>query len=370
MKKEEKRLVSLRLVLAVQQHGNANFTGYIIQVLNLLSDGPHELKPSLLYGFMKAGSANKDRVEKFLASYIATQTDPDTLHAISVLEESLPALLQPGEYGGPTDIDVEKRMTELNQMLNTVWYQCPTKVWSPKIPNKPQALFKDDKSGRAWIINEKGLNELSALPSHLDYDYKFEMSFYGEHPVIAVGLQRTLRADPYYKGSYGLYLALHEGFHHFVQSGSWQRESNGQRGDRFPGVIQARYYRRMAYENLKKAVLEGGRSEFVKKAAYWYGKWKSEFAGEVPQVVDRHEGTAMYYDVMAVARAHKGCGASNNDVLAFIQTNYDMFFETPTDTDKEGYNIGGLSGVLLWTQGKSNWQTRVVGGLSPVDILF
>ena len=368
--KEEKRMIALNLALAIQKHGNPNFTGYIIQTLNLLQEGPHDSKPLLLYSFMKAGSANKDRVEKFLMTYKATQTDADTLHAIGVLEESLPALLQLGEHGDPTDIDAKKRMSELNKMLKTVWYQCPEKVWSPSIPHKPQALFKDDNSRSAWLINETGLQDVPSIPSRLDYDYKFEMSYFGKRPVIAIGLQRTLRADPYYKGSYGLYLALHEGFHQFVQTGSWKREGNGQRGERFPGQDQARYYRRMAYEFLKKAVLDNENSNHIKKAAFWYNKWKNEFASEIPQVVDRHEGTAMYYDVMAVARAHQGCGANSGNILGFIQNNYDMLFETPTDTDKEGYNIGGLAGVLLWLQGKTNWQDRVVKGASPVDLLF
>lgn len=370
LKKPEKMMGVLELIRMIQEHGSPNFTTYIIRNLTALENGSHILKPMFLYGFMKAGSVNKERIEKFLAAYKSKQTDQDTLHSIGVLEESLTALWQIEEQGDPTAIDVEKRVKDLNKMISTVWYQCPSKVWKPSIPVRPQALFKDDKTGKAWLINEDGLKEVESLPAHLDYDYKFEMSYLGERPIIALGLQRTLRNDPYYKGSYGLYLAFHEGFHQFFQTSNWKVSGNTQRGDHYPGRPLPRYYRRMVYEHLKKAVLENNSMEHIKKAAFWYKKWKTEFSDEIIQVVDRHEGVAMYYDVMAVARAHQGCDADSNSVLAFIQNNYDMFFEAPTNTDKEGYNLGGLAGVLLWQQNLGAWQSAVVNGKSPLDLLF
>ncbi|MGE0529191.1 MAG: hypothetical protein AB7G93_20225 [Bdellovibrionales bacterium] len=370
MSKPEKRLVAVSFGLAVQQYGNSNFVGYIITALSQLQNGPSDLKPLLLYGFMKAGLSNKKRVEAFLTSYKTTQSDPDTLYAIGVLEEALPSVLQAAALGNPTQIDVQQRISELARMVNTVWYQCPASVWRPKISKEPQALLMDRETRQTWIINKDGLSETGSLPAHLDYEYTFEMSYLGDRPTIAIGLRNTFGKDLLYKGSYSLYLVFHEGFHHMFQSGGWKKESSAQRGNRFPGDFRPRYYRRMAYEHLKRAVLENGRLIHLRKAAFWYRRWKAEFAGETLQVVDRHEGTATYYDVMAVARAHLGCGASKPDVMRFIQANYDMFFETPTGMDNEGYNIGGLAGVLLWFQNRSQWQEKVVRGASPVDLLI
>ena len=330
----------------------------------------HSLKYAFIQSLQKSGVENEERVMGFLTSFRTLQSDPSILRKIDSMIDNLPQLLAQHEFKPKKIFSFKDRVEELNTKINTSWYQCLEKIWKPSLSHSPQAIFRDDQSGDSFLVNENGAS-LVSLPNNLDYDYKFRMSYLGSRPVIAIGLRRTLRLDPYYKGSYGLYLAFHEGFHHIFQSreNGWARDKSFQRGDRYPDNWRPRYYRRMLYESLKKAFL-GNNSNSLGQATFWYNKWKKEFPGEVPQSVDRQEGVATYYDVMSVVNSILGCRATRIEMFAFIRKNFNMFIETPSDFNSEGYNIGGLSGILMWNPEQLDWQDRVVAGESPVEILL
>ncbi|MCB9026764.1 MAG: hypothetical protein H6625_10635 [Bdellovibrionaceae bacterium] len=360
---------SIFLVNALSSHGKPEATGFVLETLNALKGSNSPLKPLLIYCLMKAGLKNKDRVGNFLSDYKLEDTDPDTLHAIGVMMEFLDANLSYAENGNPNDVDVDERVAELAKMIQRPWYQCSKKLWSFN-PN-PQAIFIDSKTQQAWNLTQSGLQELESIPSHLTYDFKFTFSNYNNAPAIAVDLRKTFGSDPHYKGNYGLYLALHEGFHQMYQSRQrFVADKGFQSGSHYPPKVEPRYYRRMMYDYLKSA-LKGSVDRFtaLSKAKYWYNKWRTEFPGELSQNVDRHEGTAMYYDVLAVAIGHKGCSASKSQIISFINKNYDKFFQTPNDFRDEGYNIGALSSLQLWIDG-DNWVNTVAQGKSPLEILF
>jgi len=221
------------------------------------------------------------------------------------------------------------------------------------------------------LLSSSGIQEVQSIPKHLNYDFKFDFTSYQNKPVLGIGLQRTFSGDPFYKGSYALYLAFHEGFHLFIQnSKDWLPDSNFQRGDTLPGKVESRFYRMMLYENLKMALLKDENEVYLGKAAFWYNKWNREFPEEASQSVDRHEGVPTYYDTMAVTRSFLGCGANSKEVKSFLRENFDMFFEKPDGLSKEGYMIGGLAGIHLWILEDSSWQRRVLSGESPLTILF
>ncbi len=360
---------SIYLVGALSSYGKPEATGFVLETLNSLKGTSSPLKASLIYCLMKAGLKNKDRVGNFLSDYKLEDKDPDALHAIGVMMEALEAYLSYGENGNPNDVDVDERVSQLAKMIQRPWYQCSSKLWSFN-PN-PQAVFIDSKTQQAWNLTQAGLQELDSIPSHLSYDFKFTFSHYNNNPAIAVDLRKTFGSDPYYKGSYGLYLALHEGFHQMYQSRSkFVADKGFQSGSHYPPKVEPRYYRRMIYDYLK-AALQGSidQTTALGKAKYWYNKWKTEFPSELSQTVDRHEGTAMYYDVLAVAVGHKGCDASKSEIISFINENYDKFFQTPNDFRDEGYNIGALSSLQLWVSG-GNWADQVAQGKSPLALLF
>ncbi len=360
---------SIYLVNALSSYGGPESTGFVVETLEQIKDTKSPLKASLIYSLMKAGVRNKDRVASFLESYRQNQNDPDAIHAIDILMEGLGAMLEYGENGDPNDVDIDERVSEISEKIKRPWYQCSSKMWSFN-PN-PQALFIDPETQRAWHLSQSGLAELDSIPSNLAFDFKFDFSRYENKPAIAINLRKTFGSDPYYKGSYALYLALHEGFHQIFQAGDkWVDDEGFQSGSHYPPKVKPRYYRRMIYQYLK-SVLQGRieRRVGLGKAKYWYNKWKSEFPDELLQNVDRHEGTAMFYDVLGVAIGHLGCQATKNEVTNFINENYDKFFQTPQDFRDEGYNIGALSSMQLWLL-QSPWVNEVAQGKSPLESLF
>jgi hypothetical protein len=365
----EVMMLHLTLFSALQKHGTPEFTSYLLYLLEQTKGKESTMRNMVIYSLLTCGKSNVARVKEFLNAYRKTQTDKDTVHAIGVFLEAIDAQIYRAENPPPAEVNVPARVEEMAGRLRTSWYQCPGKIWPHNM--QPQAVFIDTDGNRAWLVNEAGLKALPAVPENLTHDFKFDFSEYENRPAIAVKLQSTFGSDAEYKGSYALYLAFHEGFHHMFQQGEWMSDGNFQRGDRYPADYKSRYYRRMMYENLKKALMEPAtKSTSVGRASYWYQKWTSEFASEIPQAVDRQEGVAMFYDVAAVSLGHVGCQSGKAEVANFIRSNYDMFFQIPEGFDNEGYNVGGLATMQLWLGNQADWQLSIIRGKSPVELLL
>lgn len=368
-KEPNQMMTQLTLFSVLQKHGSPEFTSYLLYLLDQAKGKDSTMRPMIVYSLLKCGKANVGRVKEYLNGYRKTQTDKDTFHAIGVFLEGIDAIVYQAENPTPTAADIPARVSEMANRLRTSWYQCPGKIWPHN--KKPQAVFVDSEGNRAWIVNETGLKQLNSVPDYLTHDFKFDFTEFENRPAIAVTLQRTFDSDGAYKGSYALYLAFHEGFHHMFQRDDWVRDGNFQRGDRYPSEFKSRYYRRMMYENLKKALMEpANKATHISHASYWYQKWTSEFASEVPQAVDRQEGVAMFYDVTAVSLGHVGCQTGKAEIANFIRSNYDMFFQIPEGFDNEGYNVGGLATMQLWLENQNDWQTSIIRGKSPMELLL
>ncbi len=182
-----------------------------------------------------------------------------------------------------------------------------------------------------------------------------------------------------------LTIAVHEAFHRLVQP-SWVKDSQSSlRGTEVPIQVNPRLYRRMLFDRLREAFLNPSRREILLgQARFWFEKWKKEYPNEVHNTTDGYEGTAKYVEAISGALMKLGCEASEAVLRSAIEVAIDSTIGDSSDKyfgysesgkvfelDGEGYDIGGLSAMILrFDFPQRNWWREVANGATPLEILL
>lgn len=180
-------------------------------------------------------------------------------------------------------------------------------------------------------------------------------------------------------------LLVHEAFHACDQSHEhWNKsDKGGSEVDRFSQKTEEcspRKYRAYTRYYLEEALREETNSAAYKislqKAVWWNKKYKEDFPEEfrVANVTDIKEGSAEFVTIRAQALLETGCQAGEEELQKAYSEHYlksrgrDMkVLPTP---DLESYLIGSLASALLEKSSSPEWQKRVDGGASPIQLLL
>ena len=256
--------------------------------------------------------------------------------------------------------------------------KCPERIWSNYNWNELNIVFLYPSQSSSWIwdidpnvIRKIDNRRLPSRSSGLLYDF-FEID---GQSTQSLNMENGPSNDELFQ------LGVHE-FFHIQEQGGWPGKYGSEqpyyqnRGTTYPIDARPRYYRRMLFDNLE-GYFASNNEEYLKKAKYWFDRWAGEYPDEIILSTDTREGTAYYVETMAWALADLGCTATEeqlkNHVLAQVRN---MFGDSVSGhilaLDREGYDIGGLSSLILRFNNTDlpDWNQKMAEGDSPLEVLF
>jgi hypothetical protein len=258
---------------------------------------------------------------------------------------------------------------QVSQQLTTAFLKCPDKIWPAYNWSKMSILFVANESqSYIWRGSTRKLDPLDKglVPSEARAGTFAYLTFEGQK---AVSLKMSSDANQIFN------MAAHEGFHHLGQTGWAQRHAG--RGTDYPILAKPRLYRRMLFMRLKENFLaKNSAPQSLRKAAYWFNRWKSEFPGENLATADGYEGTARYVELMSSQVAGFGCAASDETLYTSLSSSLDDLMGhsisgESLSLDGEGYDIGSLAAFTLrFFAADKTWFAKMQTALTPVDILL
>jgi hypothetical protein len=194
--------------------------------------------------------------------------------------------------------------------------------------------------------------------------------------VLMQSLPPEQMSDGYDYATETLSLALHEAFHAFGQK-DFFKEENVTRDGSITIKAEPRLYRKMIITRLAEAILNpASKNQKLALASYWYGKYNSEFLTESQSVkhFDRIEGSASYVESMTRILSAASCSLSSQEFLnsvnkeiAKVQSQLSYMSLSPSS---ESYKLGFLSGLLLKYGNVAAWESKVIAGQTPLEILM
>ncbi|MEZ5308555.1 MAG: hypothetical protein R2684_15530 [Pyrinomonadaceae bacterium] len=171
---------------------------------------------------------------------------------------------------------------------------------------------------------------------------------------------------------------FHEGFHYFIQNSEkgWVEGAKDTvrfpRATTYPLQSNPRIYRNHIFKLLIKAYSsEEMRARYLRDAAFWFNKYKTEFPAELEQIrsTDRIEGTARYAENASLVAINHGFDAKSKDMAAFLATTYGDLPYLDT-LSQEAYELGYVAGLHLDMINKC-WKNEIHHHeISPLEILF
>lgn len=261
--------------------------------------------------------------------------------------------------------------------LANVMGNCAGRVWPGYDWRELTVVLGDAGQPTHFLVNGGKVEEIAAskLPAHL-FGSPYEFFVHEGRRGLAVsasawsqtiGLEEEGRLVPDVIG-----LAAHEGFHNHGQS-TWASR-RGSRGTEIPVRWEPRFYRQMAYLNLRAALLKA-RPEALPRAAYWHSRWASGFAREVLASTDGYEGTANFVEHVTVALSSLGCQASEAELSQELRRRAkaelpESMSDGRPSLDGEGYKMGVHAALLLREMGNQAWYQEMKAGRTPVDVLL
>ncbi len=259
-------------------------------------------------------------------------------------------------------------MTTVTNLFKAPMLQCPERIWPNYNWSKLQVVFVYPSSDTSWLWSgsDQSIKDVrnDQLPSAaLESGYEF----FELNNLSSVSIDMENEDEPFQ-------LAVHEFFHDQGQKN--EVDPAGLRGTDYPIQPEPRIFRAMLKQRLYEALQESSRekrTDSLKKAAYWYQKWKSEYPEEFNSSTDGYEGTATYVEYMAVAIADKGCDAPIDIILSTAsQELIKSEADTPTTLmlDGEGYEIGAAASLLLRANSQIDWFSQISLGMPPTEILL
>lgn len=268
--------------------------------------------------------------------------------------------------------------TEVHGYVAKVWPDAG-RIWPGVVLKDRRIILGDGRAAR--LITVDGVKDLSAadLAQH-----KIEVPHSGSlyttwegHPAVVIN-----SADPAYaqeardgRASLSQILfgaATDELFHSWQQRG---KPVNELRGTEYPLAVTPRLYRAMLYDDVVAAYRDPKqRRERLGGAAYWYGRWQKEYAGEAKRAAatDAAEGAAGYFDAVSAAMARGADRADRADMrehIAYEPLDQNLDPRRLT-VDGEAAPLGAIAGLLL-DEAKKPWQRQAAqGGQTPVALLL
>jgi hypothetical protein len=254
-------------------------------------------------------------------------------------------------------------------------YECPDRLWLGSADGFApiRIVLLSERRNRAFIVDARSVRpiDLSVVPPSLRTS-GFAAGELDGAPVLAVSLDtgeadddrlRALGADVWHGSAAAL--ALHEAFHIYSGQRAWVH-SGGSRGAAYPERVAPRYLRAALERELASVVR--GPGEDLGPAAHWQQRYETEETSEAERLrdVDRLEGSARYFEIMALALADVGCDATDaaleEDAIAHLSllVNGDDF-----NPQLEPYDLGALAGLLLH-RGSEGWEADIEGGETMV----
>lgn len=290
------------------------------------------------------------------------------LSVVIVIATSITAFAQ-------VQLDIQK----IGKALSATMLECPERVWPNYNWKEVNVLISSD--GQSPVVWRGENGQISILSnSQIPADafngvYSF-LSFEGRKSVAFFANLDFLTNFGNESNRQALETIIHEGFHNIEQV-RWQSKLVNQRGTLYPASSIPRLYRRMMFDRMKEYFISKGHSvASLAMAAYWYEKWKSEFAHEYRNSMDRIEGTARYVEYISSVLADFGCESSESNIYNAIvnKLNTEMGYSVSGSyfqLDAEAYDLGSLAGFILrFIKKDTTWYQQAVLGHTPMDILF
>ncbi|EUM08119.1 hypothetical protein L465_03651 [Enterobacter sp. BIDMC 29] len=278
------------------------------------------------------------------------------------------------------DITTEEYVNSIYSATRQAWPVLEN-VWDTHVYRQLRLIVADDHN--AWAIDSKSLTKLpysEIQQRHLPVDYMHyqEIQWPDSRPTIYVSLGTTLppeekaRFQSETKPVPALFnVATHEAFHFFVQANVWKKISpdNDSRATLYPVQGTPRFFRNSIIRSLY-ATLQGDQNG-LGHARYWFDLWKKLYPDDANRIrqTDVDEGSARYVEIAAEIIAQGQRFNTAEFQHALINKMKDEINFIYTHSDSESYPIGALSGFILDMK-KMKWQSSVVQGMPPLDILL
>ena len=261
-------------------------------------------------------------------------------------------------------------------------------LWPDNAVVGQSAVVEGLGSGKFWLIVPDGTVTPISKKEVSSYGivrnaYADGFSFFDGGMYLAVAeehLTNYLKWQKYlHLGTHDAFLFFtHEGFHKLEQGSSkWGKMSRvPNRGRReFLEDTPARAKRAMLQKQLLKAVSEPGDAGLILDALATYADYKAKFPEDYGNsfYFDRVEGAAYYYELITGLYSGYPDQVRNKDdldrALALLATREDIYVWN--GLVKEGYIIGGFSGVLL-DRLEDNWKERLMNDpdATPLEMLY
>lgn len=259
---------------------------------------------------------------------------------------------------------------------------CSEKIWPSFSLNKLNVFFVQTKSPsymldfkQSKLVKIKRSDLPKAVEKNLYFPFiwneKTSVAFNFTYPLfpipVPISTKRKIISET----------MVHESFH-FVQQTDWQRDRH-LRGMDYPLSFEPRLFRKMLFDHLLKYFnSKGGELDSLKKAAYWYHRWKMSYPNEVAYSTDDYEGSAAYVQHIYNLLANYSCEVSEEELLKGVISQVMPSRAQAMDPtlsslslSQEGYSIGALSFFILrWLNKTPNLFERIRLGESPLDVLF
>ena len=277
---------------------------------------------------------------------------------------------------GASGRDVDEALLEvkaLTEKFHRTMIQCPNRIWSDYSWDgfKIVLLYPERDMAWVWDATANSLSEIDveSLPpeaSLSSYAF-FELDDHPGQPLMSLNKRLLETHDQMFR------FGVHEFFHRQGQT-DWIRKSEG-RGTPYPVSAEPRLHRRMLFDSLIQH-LETGEPQYLNAARYWFDRW-SEDTLDSMQNTDQIEGTAYYLEFISVLLAENGCEISERELSKLVIEVASTTLGASVggeqfDVAREGYEIGGLSALIL-RFGDTDlraWNKAIATGATPVSVLL
>ena len=268
-------------------------------------------------------------------------------------------------------IDFEK----IGTYLKTTMVECPQKIWPDYNLKSFSVLMKTDQqqpvAWKGWSPDKVTPLLESELPKSA-FLGRFDFFDFDYHPGMSVLGDSEDFTDRFFR------FIVHEAFHRLGQK-LWTHPKYSNSHTQYPISKVPRLYRRMMYERLKEYYFSPDHKSLdnLKKSAYWFQKWKSEFPREFFNITDNREGSARYMDLISLAVAEEGCQITESQLydktikLMKADDQFTFFQGSSRELRSESYALGALAlATIRFITKDSAWYEQIKQGRSPLEILF
>lgn len=257
---------------------------------------------------------------------------------------------------------------------------CPERLWPGLDWTKSNILLINNGGESLVWRGETGQVETlpeAEIPSRSRASVFNFMTWRGQRSIsINGGLVKAFETE-----NMLLRVIIHEGFHYIGQQ-NWRRATGSARGTAYPAQWEPRLYRRLIFDALRAYYdSKGADTQSLDRAAGWYQRWAQEYPAEVLANTDGYEGTARFVELIGFAITEVGCGASEDALSAQLESLLQMKGKNQVfggalsgqmfSLDGEGYDIGGLSALILKLVDKNMlWSKDAPDNVTPLHALL